>query len=125
MDLQQEINTMVRRAIMEEINNLAVRATIREKIEAAGISDNDIKTMVRETVDSYIRSAMNGNVKGQIENIFKQKVTETVEAEIKAVVGRTRTWSGSDEVRKALNEEIARATRNGFEVSVQIKPKEC
>ena len=110
---------------MEEINNLAVRATIREKIEAAGISDNDIKTMVRETVDSYIRSAMNGNVKGQIENIFKQKVTETVEAEIKAVVGRTRTWSGSDEVRKALNEEIARATSNGFEVSVQIKPKEC
>ena len=124
MDLQQEINTMVRRAIMEEINNLAVRATIREKIEAAGISDNDIKTMVKETVDSYIRSAMNGNVKGQIENIFKQKVTETVETEIKAVVGRTRTWSGSDEVRKALNEEIARATRNGFEVSVQIKPKE-
>ena len=94
MDLQQEINTMVRRAIMEEINNLAIRATIREKIEAAGISDNDIKTMVKETVDSYIRSAMNGNVKGQIENIFKQKVTETVEAEIKAVLEELELGAG-------------------------------
>lgn len=124
MDIQQEINTMVRRAIMEEINNLAIRATIREKIESAGISDDDIKTMVRETADSYFRSAMNGDIKGQIQTIFKQKVTETVEYEIKKVVGRVGTWSGSDEVRKALNEEITRATRNGFEVSVQIKPKE-
>ena len=83
MNLQQEINHMVRQAIMEEINNLAIRATIREKIEAAGVSREDIREMVRETADSYFRSAMDGNVEGKIQDIFDQKVSETVDREIR------------------------------------------
>ena len=123
MDLQQEISRMVRQAVMEEINGLAIRATIREKIEAAGVTDGDIREMVRETADSYFRSAMDGHVEDKIRSIFEQKVSETVAREIKAVTGSMRGWSGSDEIRKALNEEAARAIRSGFDVSVSVKPK--
>lgn len=123
MDLQQEINRMVRQAIMEEINGLAVRATIREKIEAAGVTSEDIREMVMETADSYFRSAMDGHVEDKIRSIFNQKVEETVVREIRAVTGSLRGWSGSDEIRKALNEEASRAVRNGFNVKVSIEPK--
>lgn len=114
---------MVRQAIMEEINGLAVRATIREKIEAAGVTSEDIREMVRETADSYFRSAMDGHVEDKIRSIFNQKVEETVVREIRAVTGSLRGWSGSDEIRKALNEEASRAVRNGFNVKVSIEPK--
>ncbi len=124
MDLQQEINRMVRQAIMEEINGLAVRATIREKIEAAGVTGEDIRAMIRETADSYFRSAMDGHVEEKIRDIFSQKVGETVDREIKAVTGSLRGWSGGNEVRNALNEEAARAIRNGFNISVSIEPKD-
>lgn len=123
MDLQQEINRMVRQAIMEEINNLAVRATIREKIEAAGVTGEDIREMVRETADSYFRSAMDGNVEDKIRSIFNQKISDAVDREIKAVLGSLRGWSGSEEIRKALNSEAAKAIRDGFDVSVRISPR--
>ena len=124
MNLQQEINHMVRQAIMEEINNLAIRATIREKIEAAGVSREDIREMVRETADSYFRSAMDGNVEGKIQDIFDQKVSETVDREIRKITGSIRGWSGSDEIRKALDDVARRAIRSGFDVSVKITPKD-
>lgn len=123
MDLQQEISRMVRQVVMEEINGLAIRATIREKIEAAGVTDGDIREMVRETADSYFRSAMGGHVEDKIRSIFEQKVSETVSREIKTVTGSMRGWSGSEEIRKALNEEAARAIRAGFDVAVSVKPK--
>lgn len=124
MDLQQEINRMVRQAIMEEINNLAIRATIREKIEAAGVSHEDIREMVRDTADSYFRSAMDGNVEGKIQSIFDQKISETVDREITKVIGSVRGWSGRDEIRKALDNEVQRAIQNGFDVSVKITQKD-
>lgn len=123
MDLQKEINRMVRQAIMEEINNLAIRATIREKIESAGVTGEEIREMIRETADSYFRSAMDGHVKDKIRSIFDQKVNEAVSREIKAVTGSMRGWSGSDVIRKALDEEVARAIRAGFDVAVSVKPK--
>ena len=46
MNLQQEINRLVRQAVMEEVNSLSIRATIREQIEAAGVSHDDIKEMI-------------------------------------------------------------------------------
>ena len=124
MDLQQEINRMVRQAIMEEINNLAIRATIREKIEAAGVTGEEIREMIRETADSYFRSAMGGNVEDKIREIFDHKTSEVVNKEINKVLGSMTGWQGRDSVRNALNKGAADAIRNGFDVSVTITPKQ-
>jgi len=121
MDIQQEINTLIRRAMMEEINSLTIRETIREQIEAARITGEDIRTITQQTIDSYFRSAMGSYVEDKISSIFDRKVTETVEREIKKVIGSARGWSGSDDVRTALNAEAERAIRSGFDVSVSIK----
>ena len=121
MNIEQTIKTAVRQAIMEEINGLAIRATIREKIEAAGVTDADIRELVKQTADSYFRSAMDGNVEVKIREIFDARVNETVQKEIKAVTGSF--WSGRDEIRKALNEAAAQEIKNGFDISVVINPK--
>lgn len=124
MDLQKEINRMVRRAIMEEINNLAIRATIREKIEASGITHDDIRNLVKNTVDSYMRSAMDGNVAEKIKQSFDKKVSEAVETQIKKVVGSIWGWEGQDKIKKALQKEIDRQVSKGFDLEIKIAPKE-
>ena len=122
MTLENEINRVVRQAIMEEINGLSIRATIREQIEATGVSHGDIKEMIARTADSYFRSAMNGNVEEKIRQIFEEKVKEVVDKEIREVIG-SYSWNGSEEVRKAINNEIAKEVRNGFDVSVTVSAK--
>lgn len=124
MDFEAEIRNAVRRAIMEEINGLALRATLREKIEAAGVTDEDIKSMMKETADSYFRSAMNGNVEAQIQEYFEREVKETVKKEIKDVIGPYGGLFGRESVRKALDEAVAQEIRKGFDVSVTINQKQ-
>lgn len=123
MDLQEEIRKSVRQAVMEEINGLAIRATIREKIEASGITHKEIREIIRETADSYFRSAMDGNVEEKIQKIFEKKVSETIDREIDKVIGSI-TFSGRDKIRSALNEAAAQKIRNRFDISVSIKEKD-
>lgn len=122
MNLQQEINKAVRQAIMEEVNALGMRAAIREQIEATGVSHGDIKKMIAGIADSYFRSAMNGNVEEKIRQIFEEKIKEVVDKEIKSVIGHI-SWNGSEEVRRAINNEIAKEVRSGFDVSVTVSQK--
>lgn len=124
IDFQQEVKTLVRKAIMEEINNLAIRATMREKIEAAGVSHDDIRNMVTETIDSYMRSAMNGDVAERIKEIFDRKVSEAVAVQINKIIGSIWGWEGERKVKEALQKEIDRKVSRGFDLSISIKPKE-
>lgn len=124
MDLEKEINSMVRKAIMEEINNLAIRATMREKIEAAGVSHEDIRNMISETVDSYMRSAMNGNVEEKIKQIFEAEISKSVQTEIKRVIGPFCRWDGESKIIKALDTELNYEIKRGFNLAVSITPKE-
>lgn len=122
MNFQQEINKAVRQAIREEVNSIGMRAAIREQIEATGVSHGDIKEMITSVADSYFRSAMNGNVEEKIRQIFEEKVKEVVDKEITKVIGNFH-WNGSEAVRSAINNEIAKEVRNGFDVSVTVSKK--
>ena len=57
MNFEEEARKMVRRAIMEEVNGLCIRAAIRQEIEASGITKGKVNEMVKDAVDSYVRSA--------------------------------------------------------------------
>ena len=61
MNFEQEIRTLARRAIMEEINNLGIKALLREQIVDAGFTHDEIRAMIREAIDSFCRSALNTN----------------------------------------------------------------
>lgn len=123
MDIEKEIRTMVRGAVMEEINALSINAVLREKIVEAGFTHEDIKNMIREMADSYFRSAMNGSVEGRIKEIFDAKIEETVKAEIKKVINSFSGWSGSDKIKDALTRELSSEVQKGFDVSVTVTPR--
>lgn len=124
MELEQEVRKMVKQIVMEEINNLSIRATIREKIEDAGFDHFEIRRLVREIADSYFRSAMNGDVEYEIRKIFNEKVTERVEKEIKAVIGESwHEWRGKKNVADALLKEVDRRIDAGFDIKISIKQK--
>ena len=56
MNIEEEVRKIVRRTIMEKVNGLGTRAAIRQEIEANGITKGKVNEMVKDTVDSYVRS---------------------------------------------------------------------
>lgn len=74
----------VRAAIMEEVNNLGIRAAVKEKMETVGELDKDaLREIVRDVVDSYVRSV---DVEKLIRQIVDGKVAMIVDRKVSAVV---------------------------------------
>lgn len=77
---QQEVKA----AIMEEVNNLGIRAAVKEKMETVGELDkNALREIVRDVVDSYVRSV---DVEKLIRQIVDGKVAMVVDRKVLAVV---------------------------------------
>lgn len=124
MNFEQEIRTLARRAIMEEINNLGIKALLREQIVDAGFTHDKISAMIREAIDSFCRSALNTNdVSGYVRAAIDNRVNQAADKEITKVLGRYSTFSGSKAVEDALLAAMRRQTQDGYNVSVQITPK--
>lgn len=124
MNFEQEIRTLARRAIMEEINNLGIKALLREQIVDAGFTHDEIRTMIREAIDSFCRSALNtGDVEGYVRNAINNRVNQVADKEIEKIIGRYSGWSGSKAVEDALMSAMRQQTQAGYDVSVTITPK--
>lgn len=124
MNFEQEIRTLARRAIMEEINNLGIKALLREQIVDAGFTHDEIRTMIREAIDSFCRSALNtGDVEGYVRNAINNRVNQVADKEIEKIIGRYSGWSGSKAVEDALMSAMRKQTQAGYDVFVTITPK--
>lgn len=124
MNFEQEIRTLARRAIMEEINNLGIKALLREQIVDAGFSHDEIRSMIREAIDSFCRSALNTNdVAGYVRAAIDNRVNQTADKEINKILGRYSSFSGNKAVEDALLHAMLRKTQAGYDVSVTITPK--
>lgn len=124
MNFEQEIRTLARRAIMEEINNLGIKALLREQIVDAGFSHDEIRSMIREAIDSFCRSALNTNdVAGYVRAAIDNRVNQTADKEINKIIGRYSSFSGNKAVEDALLRAMLRKTQAGYDVSVTITPK--
>lgn len=124
MNLENQINVMVKKAILDEIDNLAIKAVVREHIENA-ISKNEVVQKLDKIIDGYFRSAMN---KQDVELFIRNKMNVMVEREVRnqidKIIGSYSRWEGSATVKNALETEIKRQFANGFSVSVDIQRKE-
>ncbi len=124
MNLENQINIMVKKAILDEIDNLAIKAVVREHIENA-ISKNEIVQKLDKIIDSYFRSAMNNQ---DVELFIRNKMNYMAETEIRKqidkIIGSYSRWEGSATVKNALELEIKRQFLNGFNVSVDVQRKE-
>lgn len=125
MNFEQEIRTLARRAIMEEINNLGIKALLREQIVDAGFTHDEIRAMIREAIDSFCRSALNTNdVAGLVRGAIDNRVNQAADREITKIIGKYSSWSGNKAVEDALVAAMRQQTQTGYSVSVTITPKE-
>lgn len=77
---QQEVKA----AIMEEVNNLGIRAAVKETMETVGELDKaTLREIARDVVDSYVRSV---DVEKLIRQIVDGKVAMIVDRKVSAVV---------------------------------------
>lgn len=124
MNFEQEIRTLARRAIMEEINNLGIKALLREQIVDAGFTHDEIRAMIREAIDSFCRSALNTNdVAGYVRGAIDNRVNQAADREITKIIGKYSSWSGNKAVEDALVAAMRQQTQAGYSVSVTITPK--
>ncbi len=124
MNFEQEIRTIARRAIMEEINNLGIKALLREQIVDAGFTHDEIRSMICEAIDSFCRSALNTNdVEGYVRAAVDNRVNQAADKEINKIIGRYSSFSGNKAVEDALLHAMLRKTQAGYDVSVTITPK--
>ena len=94
MNFEQEIRTLARRAIMEEINNLGIKALLREQIVDAGFTHDEIRAMIREAIDSFCRSALNTNdVAGFVRGAIENRVNQAADREITKIIREEGTMT--------------------------------
>lgn len=124
MNFEQEIRTLARRAIMEEINNLGIKALLREQIVEAGFTHDEIRKMIRDAIDSFCRAALNtGDIAGFVRSAIDKRVDDAAAKEISKIIGSYGGWSGSKVIEDALIASMRRQTQAGYDVSVIITPK--
>lgn len=124
MNFEQEIRTLARRAIMEEINNLGIKALLREQIVDAGFTHDEIRVMIREAIDSFCRSALNTNdVASYVKSAIDGRVNNAADREIEKIIGKYSNWTGNKAIEDALVSAVRMKTQAGYDVSVTITPK--
>lgn len=124
MNFENEVRSLVKQAVMQEIKDLGIRATIRERISETGLTDKEIRELIESTVDSYVKSAVHTNIEQKIKTMFDEKIASAVQKEIDKVVGRnTFGWDGEKKVEEALQRQINSVISQGFNIRVEISQR--
>lgn len=125
MDIEKEIKSMVRSAVMEEISNLGIKAVVREYIENAGFTHEDVRKIISEMADSYFRSAMNGGVEDGVRRILNNKVEQRIDAIVDGATREYNGWSGRDKLKKLIEEQIRREIATTYDFDVALSVTRC
>lgn len=123
MNIEQEVRTLVRRQIMEEVNGLGVRAAIRQEIEASGITKEEVREMVEKAVDSYVRSV---NVSQLAETYTDKLIKKAVEETVKKYISGGCTYYGRTKelLEERIKSELFKEWHNNYSLSVKVERKE-
>ena len=124
MNFENEVRSLVKQAVMQEINDLGIRATIRERISETGLTDKEIRELIESTVDSYVKSAVHTNIEQKIKVMFDEKIASAVQKEIDKIIGRNNFgWGGEKKVEEALQRQINSVISQGFNIRVEISQR--
>jgi hypothetical protein len=110
----------VKAAIMEEVNNLGVRAAVKEQVETVGELDKDaVRDIIRDVVDSYVRSV---DVEKLIQQVVDGRVATIVDRKVSAVVERYLEGTFSSyKPTKQLEELILNDLKKQFYANHNLK----
>ena len=110
----------VKAAVMAEVNNLGVRAAVKEQLETVGELDKDaVRDIIRDVVDSYVRSV---DVEKLIQQVVDVRVATIVDRKVSAVVERYLEGTFSSyKPTKQLEELILNDLKKQFYANHNLK----
>ena len=110
----------VKAAVMREVNNLGVRAAVKEQLETVGELDKDaVRDIIRDVVDSYVRSV---DVEKLIHQVVDGRVATIVDRKVSAVVERYLEGTFSSyKPTKQLEELILNDLKKQFYANHNLK----
>lgn len=121
MELEKEIKKLVRERVIEEINGLGIRAAIKEKIEASGVTKGAIKELISSTVDSYVRSVdIVALVDSLITEFVRKSVKDAVQKYVSGYFGNATTL-----LEKLIQDELRKEWNHNYSAKVNIIKKEA
>jgi hypothetical protein len=121
MELEKEIKKLVRERVIEEINGLGIRAVIKEKIEASGVTKGAIKELISSTVDSYVRSVdIVALVDSLITEFVRKSVKDAVQKYVSGYFGNATTL-----LEKLIQDELRKEWNHNYSAKVNIIKKEA
>lgn len=121
MEIEKTIKKEVEKEIMQAINDLGIKSAIREKIVESGISKDDIRTMIKDCVDSYVRST-------DIRMIVRKEVDRLVAKEVKKNIKEMFDMGNLDYransiLREEMGKQVVNAFFENFQFSVNVEGK--
>lgn len=123
MDIEKEIKVLLRKNIMQEINGLGIRAAIREEIEASGITKGKVNDLVKQAIDSYVRSAdIVALVNKYVDKLIQNTVKDTVN---KYINGGSYTYFNKPKelLEETIKKELFKQWYNNYSLSVKVEEK--
>ena len=120
IDFRSLAQKAVKAAVMEQVNNLGIRAAVKEKIETVGELDKDaVRNMIKDVVDSYVRSV---DIEKLIQQIVDERVATIVDRKVSAVVERYLEGTFSScKPTKQLEELILNDLKKQFYANHNLK----
>ena len=121
MEIDRMIKDSVEKEVMQVINDFGIKSVMREKVVESGITKDDIKQMIKDAVDSYVRSA---DIKVIVRKEVERIVKNTVEKEIKEMFDlRTFDYKANSILREEMGKQVVNAFFNNFQFSVNVERK--
>lgn len=120
IDFRSLAQKAVKAAVMEQVNNLGIRAAVKEKIETVGELDKDaVRNIIKDVVDSYVRSV---DIEKLIQQIVDERVATIVDRKVSAVVERYLEGTFSSyKPTKQLEELILNDLKKQFYANHNLK----
>lgn len=121
MEIDKMVKDAVEKEVMQAINDLGIKSVMREKIIESDVTKDDIRQMIKDTVDSYVRST---DIKIIVRKEVERLVKEAIKNEIKEMFDlRTFDYKANSILREEMGKQVVNAFFDNFQFSVNVERK--
>lgn len=121
MDLEKTIKNEVEKTVMQAINDLCVKAIIREQIVEAGITKEELWNSANECIDSYVRSK---DVPALVHSEVNRLVKDSIKRELNSFFSMYSYSHSPTPLLKALVEKEIQSQLDNYKMDISITKKE-
>lgn len=121
MEIDKVVKDAVEKEVMQAINDLGIKSVMRERVIESDVTKDDIRQMIKDTVDSYVRST---DIKSIVSREVERLVKESIKKEIKEMFDlRTFDYKANSILRQEMGKQVVNAFFDNFQFSVNVKRK--